>query len=930
MAMERTRIAKVDNVTLSRRGEQVVGTVHLTPHHLIFVHTPAAPAPPTTEDTSPRPVRPRELWITYPIIQQCTFRPAPLASRQPSSIRLRCRDFTFVCFLFQDEAKEKARDVYDSIRAWTCKLSGIEKLYAFSYAPTGAERDVRPSGWALYDPMREWRRMGLENPSKERKWRISRINTDYSFSPTYPALLPVPASISDVTLNYAKSYRSRARIPVLTYLHPVNDCSITRCSQPLVGVRGNRSIQDEKLLAAIFNTTRAERPLSEYNSPPPEREDSAGSNMSNASLSNSNTNVDDLQQPDAEALEDAVISKLRGDDDMASDADDKRPLVYGAQQRNMIVDARPSINAMVNHATGMGSEDMNNYKFATKVYLGIDNIHVMRDSLNKVVDALKDSDLTPLGPNRELLQKSDWLKHISNVLDGVGLIARQVGLQHSHVLIHCSDGWDRTSQLSSLSQLCLDPYYRTMEGFIVLVEKDWLSFGHMFKHRSGFLSSDKWFHIENERISRGNEDVDGKEQSGAMSGAQKAFENAFLSARGFFSTSRNNDSRESLNIDSDIDAAGNDSESQANRRIVSRSGGKDKEKPTTKVKETSPIFHQFLDATYQLLHQYPTRFEFTERFLRRLLYHLYSCQYGTFLGDSEKERNDARLAERTRSVWDYFLARKKEFINPKYDPVVDDNVRGKERLMFPRPGEARWWNELFGRTDEEMNSKATAKVGDGETGEMWTSVGGSQSQSQSGSASVPISRTRTPVLVGVETAEATAELTTQKGQEPISRTRTPVSGRASPSPHANQGTQIQIIRTRAPVSTTATTTGPVRDEEGIDDLQKEGRGLEAGKDTGAAIADAGNGVRAETLAEDGEDAKPEGVHDVVVGVEESDHDPRDRGGNDNNDGFDGPMQNLAEDLDPLGIGDVKDMAQQSKRAHAAMERRREQLELLMK
>src|SRR5947199_10504889 len=87
----------------------------------------------------------------------------------------------------------------------------------------------------------------------------------------------------------------------------------------------------------------------------------------------------------------------------------------------------------------------------------------------------------------------------------------------------------------------------------------------------------------------------------------------------------------------------------------------------TKPKETSPVFHQFLDATYQLLHQHPTRFEFNERFLRRLLYHLYSCQYGTFLYNSEKERCDARATSKTRSVWDYFLSRNEQFVNPTYD-----------------------------------------------------------------------------------------------------------------------------------------------------------------------------------------------------------------------------------------------------------------------
>ena len=360
-------------------------------------------------------------------------------------------------------------------------------------------------------------------------------------------------------------------------------------------------------------------------------------------------------------------------------------------------------------AVGMGSENMDHYPFAAKVYLGIDNIHVMRDSLNKVVDALKDSDITPLPPNRELLTKSGWLKHISNMLDGAGLIARQVGIHHSHVLLHCSDGWDRTSQLSALSQLCLDPYYRTLEGFIVLVEKDFVSFGHMFRHRSGFLGSEKWFEIENERIGghrSGNESPFGGAGARSNPAGGNAFENALLSAKGFFNKHNpNNNSRDNLN---EADELGSYGESSSPSRTASpgsrkASGAEDSSKPT-KVKETSPMFHQFLDATYQLVSQHPSRFEFNERFLRRLLYHLYSCQYGTFLYDSEKQRVDAKVKERTRSVWDYFLARKDMFINTEYNAEINDNTRGKERLIFSDLDKVKWWSELFGRTDEEMNA----------------------------------------------------------------------------------------------------------------------------------------------------------------------------------------------------------------------------------
>ncbi|KKY24783.1 putative protein phosphatase [Phaeomoniella chlamydospora] len=631
MAMERTRIAKVEDVTLARHGEQVVGTLHLTPHHLIFSHTPAFSPDSTQENTEP--VRSRELWITYPIIAFCTLRPAPAASRQRSSIRLRCRDFTFVCFYFTNE--NKARDAYESIKAWTCKLGRVEKLYAFSYQPQVPERDV--NSWNLYDPREELRRMGVGTGSVT-NWRISDINSDYTVS-----------------------------------------------------------------LWKIEN----DRPLATTQISLPETE------TSGSSVEDISPRETEGQFTNAEELEDEVIAKLRGDEE--PNVKDK-PIVYGAQQSNLIVDARPTVNAYAMQAIGLGSENMDNYKFATKAYLGIDNIHVMRDSLNKVVETLKDSDLTPLPPNREQLAKSGWLKHIANMLDGVGLIARQVGVHHSHVLIHCSDGWDRTSQLSALSQICLDPYYRTMKGFIVLVEKDWLSFGHMFRHRSGHLNSEKWFQIENERISSKSESD--RTKSGApndpLAGAGKAFENALLSAKGFFNRDANaNASRESLvDSDTDVDPFATDQSPKTGRRSgttasPARARATSTEKETTKVKETAPIFHQFLDAVYQLLHQYPTRFEFNERFLRRLLYHVYSCQYGTFLYDNEKSRKEARLSERTRSVWDYFLSRKEQFLNPKYDArPIDDRVAGRERLIFPHIDEVRWWNDVFGRTDAEMNGPA--------------------------------------------------------------------------------------------------------------------------------------------------------------------------------------------------------------------------------
>lgn len=604
-----------------------------------------------------------------------------------SSIRLRCRDFNFVCFNFPDD--KQAREAFEFIRNRTCRLGCIEKLYAFSYGPPRLEKDVH--GWDLYDARAEFRRQGISEKLPDRGWRISTINLDYSFSPTYPDVLVVPSKISDNVLKYAGQFRSRARIPALSYYHPITQCTITRSSQPLVGVRNNRSIQDERLVSACFSKSTEVFGSSTGQSVSGSTTPSAAAGEDGSVPAEGGGAAGDGPGSDATSTSDAE----RFDDDLAAAdiAFDDRTgsRIVGARRDNLIVDARPAINSYAMQMVGKGSENMEYYKCASKMFLSIDNIHVMRDSLSKVIEAVRDADVSPLPPNRDLLAKSGWLKHIRGILAGSEIIAKQVGVSAAHVLIHCSDGWDRTSQLSALSQIMLDPYFRTIDGFVILVEKDWLSFGHMFQQRSGHLNSEKWFTVLNDAM------AGTKIEPGEGEGRNEVFDHAVASARRFFKKSLSQDKEES-----DADSLTAVDESSAAKAVSAE------ESQTTRPKEISPVFHQFLDATYQLLRQHPARFEYNERFLRRLLYHLYSCQYGTFLYNNERQRRDAHAQEKTSSVWDYFLSRRQEFVNPEYKSDMDGSDRQEERLLFPRLQDIRWWHQVFNRTDEDMNASLNA------------------------------------------------------------------------------------------------------------------------------------------------------------------------------------------------------------------------------
>uniref|UniRef100_A0A674AG22 Myotubularin related protein 6 n=1 Tax=Salmo trutta TaxID=8032 RepID=A0A674AG22_SALTR len=154
-----------------------------------------------------------------------------------------------------------------------------------------------------------------------------------------------------------------------------------------------------------------------------------------------------------------------------------------------VMDTRPKLNAMANRAAGKGYENEDNYSNIRFQFVGIENIHVMRTSLQKLLEVVGTRSLSV---NDYLLglESCGWLRHVKAVVDAAIFLTKAVTVEGASVLVHCSDGWDRTAQVCSLGALLMDPYYRTIKGFMVLIEKDWISFGHKFADRCDQLDGD--------------------------------------------------------------------------------------------------------------------------------------------------------------------------------------------------------------------------------------------------------------------------------------------------------------------------------------------------------------------------------------------------------------------------------------------------------
>lgn len=61
------------------------------------------------------------------------------------------------------------------------------------------------------------------------------------------------------------------------------------------------------------------------------------------------------------------------------------------------------------------------------------------------------------------LEGTRWLQHMSGLMKAALTLVTAVERDERPVLVHCSDGWDRTPQIVALAELLLDPYFRTID-----------------------------------------------------------------------------------------------------------------------------------------------------------------------------------------------------------------------------------------------------------------------------------------------------------------------------------------------------------------------------------------------------------------------------------------------------------------------------------
>ena len=242
-----------------------------------------------------------------------------------------------------------------------------------------------------YDTFRhEVSRLGFDLSAS---WRITSINKDFNFCPTYPPEILVPACISDQVLEKVASFRSAKRVPAVVWRHVQTGAVLARCSQPEVGWLGWRSADDEDLVRALSEASAYDQP-----------------------------NVKDMNGSSETEKTDGSVDGVPSLKDLSAEV----AAAVANSSKVLIVDARSYPAAVGNRARGGGVECIEYYPFAEIIFMSLGNIHNIRKSFQALRALCNQTPADTFSGGAGWLAALDatkWLYHASGLLKAATRVA---------------------------------------------------------------------------------------------------------------------------------------------------------------------------------------------------------------------------------------------------------------------------------------------------------------------------------------------------------------------------------------------------------------------------------------------------------------------------------------------------------------------------
>ncbi|XP_071393081.1 myotubularin-related protein 5 [Centroberyx affinis] len=368
---------------------------------------------------------------------------------------------------------------------------------------------------------RDYQRLGLGTlsnsltRSKNEPFRISTVNRMYTVCRSYPGLLIVPQSIPDSTIQrICRCYRQN-RFPVVCWRNSRTKAVLLRSAglhaKGVVGFFKSPNAPSAVPSQADSTSLEQEKYLQAIISSMPSYSESSGRNTLSGFTSthmNTSDSTDKLRQPKIGALMKQVMGaredmpgtfsrggkwgSIRGSGRLSAYNPDvgnrlagkESPQPNGGPSDVLFLRQQKAYLYIIGDKAQLKGGKQDSFQQWEVVPIEVCDVRQVKNSFKKLMKAC-----VPSSPNTDpnmsfhrCLEDSEWMTLLRRVLQ-VSVLVVELLDGGSSVMVSLEDGWDVTTQIVSLVQLLSDPYYRTFDGFRLLVEKEWLSFGHRFSHR---------------------------------------------------------------------------------------------------------------------------------------------------------------------------------------------------------------------------------------------------------------------------------------------------------------------------------------------------------------------------------------------------------------------------------------------------------------